>query len=125
MPECPAWLDDDARAKWFATVSELQALDMLAKIDGDALARYCDTWVWWQRTREFLKENGDTYTAKNEDGTIRYMQQYPQVAIAHKLAAELTRLQACFGMTPSSRSEVKPAKKAVDKSPTRFFKDNA
>jgi phage terminase small subunit len=38
------------------------------------------------------------------------VQQFPQVAIAHKLGALLTRLEAEFGLTPSSRSRIQSSK---------------
>lgn len=106
LPEPPDWLDDTARGKWDELLPLLDRMGILARIDGDALARYCDTWSWWRRTRDFLAQSKDTFVIKNEDGTIKYIQQLPQVGIAHKLAGQLGRLAAELGMTPSSRSSI-------------------
>lgn len=106
LPEPPEWLDDTARAKWDELLPLLDRMGILARIDGDALGRYCDTWSWWRRTREFLAQSQDTFVIKDEHGKVKYIQQLPQVAIAHKLAAQLGRLAAELGMTPSSRSSI-------------------
>ena len=50
------------------------------------------------------------FPIKNEDGTIKYLQQFPQVGIANNLAAQLNRLEAEFGLTPSSRSRIRVEK---------------
>ncbi len=106
VPEPPEWLDEAAREKWEELLPLLDRMGILARIDGDALARYCDTWSWWRRTREFLAQSQDTFVIKDDEGKVKYIQQLPQVAIAHKLASQLGRLAAELGMTPSSRSSI-------------------
>ena len=54
------------------------------------------------------------FPIKNEDGTIKYLQQFPQVGIANNLAAQLNRLEAEFGLTPSSRTRIR-IKKGSDR----------
>lgn len=83
---------------------------MLTRIDGNALARYCQYFSRWQKAEQFLKKNGDVYPLKDENGKVKYLQQFPQVAIAHKLGALLTRLEAEFGMTPSARSRIQTSR---------------
>ena len=80
---------------------------VLTKIDANAHARYCRTWSRWRKAEEFIEKNGEMYPLKDESGRIKYMQQWPQVAISHKLALQLTRLEQEFGMTPSARSRIK------------------
>ena len=107
IPTKPAWLVDPVAAlKWDEMCRELDKVGVLTVIDGDALARYCDTWSWWKKTRDFLRENGDVYPLKDENGKAKCLMQFPQVAIAHKLAASLARLEQEFGLTPSSRSGI-------------------
>ena len=50
------------------------------------------------------------FPIKAEDGSIKYLQQFPQVGIANNLAAQLNRLEAEFGLTPSSRSRIRVEK---------------
>ena len=56
---------------------------------------------------QFIEKHGEVYPLKDDKGTLKYLQQFPQVAIAHKLATHLTRLEQEFGMTPSSRSRIR------------------
>lgn len=106
LPSAPAWLDREAKAKWRELVPQLKCMGVLARIDRDALSRYCDTWAWWRRIRLFIDEKGETYLLRDDDGRPRYIQQLPQVAIAHKLATQLTRLEAEFGLTPAARATI-------------------
>ena len=46
------------------------------------------------------------YPLRSDDGKVKCFMQWPQVAIAHKLAQQLTRLEQEFGMTPSARTRV-------------------
>jgi len=105
-PTCPSWLDADAKRAWRQLVPMLRAMNVLTRIDGNALARYCRTWSRWRKAEAFIDEHGEMYPLKDESGRVKYMQQWPQVAISHKLAQQLTRLEQEFGMTPSARSRI-------------------
>ncbi len=105
-PSCPAWLDEDAKAAWKQLVPLLQSMNVLTRIDGNALARYCRLWSRWRKAEAFLDQHGEMYPLKHENGQVKYMQPWPQVAIASKLAQQLTRLEQEFGMTPASRTRI-------------------
>jgi P27 family predicted phage terminase small subunit len=79
---------------------------VLAAVDRNALARYCTLWSRWKAAELFLQKHGSVYTLKGEDGSVRCVQQFPQVAIAHRLALALSRMEAEFGMTPSGRARI-------------------
>jgi P27 family predicted phage terminase small subunit len=106
VPPCPDWLDEDARVVWNEVAPQLDRMGVLGHIDQRTLGRYCDTWGHWYRARDFIKRHGDTYPLKDESGRTKYLQQFPQVAIANKLATQLTRLEQEFGMTPASRTRI-------------------
>lgn len=106
-PRCPNWLSKDARAIWKTLVPQLRDMGVLTRIDGQALTRYCTLWARWKRAEQFIEKHGDVYPFKDDRGNLKYLQQFPQVAIAHKLATHLTRLEQEFGMTPSSRSRIR------------------
>ena len=106
VPRCPDWLDAEAKACWKRIVPQLKAMGVLTLIDADALTNYCDTWSRWKRAVLFLKEKGDVYTIKDDDGKIKYISQLPQVAIARNLLAVLNRYQQEFGLTPAARSRI-------------------
>src|SRR5438128_161686 len=106
VPRCPGWLDDQAKHCWRQLVPELVAMRVLAVVDRNALARYCTLWSRWKAAELFLQKHGSVYTLKGEDGSVRCVQQFPQVAIAHRLALALSRMEAEFGMTPSGRARI-------------------
>ena len=105
-PPCPEWLDEDATQVWNQTVEHLEIMQLLTIVDGNALARYCQTFARWKRAEEFIQKYGETYPLKDEKGQVRCFMPWPQVAISHKLATLLTRLEQEFGLTPSARSRV-------------------
>jgi len=125
IPNCPVWVKGIARRKYKELTKLLNTMGVLTKIDRNALARYCDTWAWWREAREFIKKNGMVYvTYTGGDGNekkIKYIQQFPQVNIANKLAAQLGRLEAEFGLTPSARAGMTINKKDTMNTKTRFF----
>ncbi len=110
-PRCPDWLDKDGKAMWRQLAPLLDAMGVLTRIDANALARYCRLWSRWRKSEAFLDEKGEMYPLRDEKGQVKYFQQWPQVAIAHKLALQLTRLEQELGMTPAARSRIRIEKK--------------
>jgi P27 family predicted phage terminase small subunit len=106
-PGCPKWLDVEAKRVWRRVVPELEFMGVLAKVDRQALARYCQLWSRWKRAEEFLQKYGDTYPLKDEKGTVRCFMPWPQIAIASKLAAALGRLEQELGLTPAARTRIR------------------
>jgi len=98
-------------------------MGVLTRIDGNALSRYCRLWARWRKAEAFIDQRGDMYPLKDESGKVRCFQQWPQVAIAGKLALQLTRLEQEFGMTPSARARIQPAPKTEEsaRGKARFF----
>ncbi len=105
-PRCPDWLDADSKAAWKRLVPQLVGMGVLMRVDQNALARYCRLWSRWRKMEVFIDKHGEAYPLKDEQGKVRCLQQFPQVAIANKLAQQLTRLEQEFGMTPSARTRI-------------------
>ena len=124
-PRCPSWLDTDARAAWRQLAPQLKAMRVLTKIDGHALARYCRFWSRWRRAEAFIEKNGDVYPLKDENGRIKCLMPFPQVAVANKLAQQLTRLEQEFGMTPSARTRIRVERAEEQVDPLQEFLANA
>ena len=98
-------------------------MGVLTRIDSNALARYCRLWSRWRKTELFIEKKGEMYPLRNDDGGVKCFMQWPQVAIANKLAQQLTRLEQEFGMTPSARARLQmPANTGLTGSAKgRFF----
>jgi P27 family predicted phage terminase small subunit len=122
-PQCPQWLDADAKAMWRRLTPLLESMGVLTRIDGNALARYCRLWSRWLKAEAFIEERGEMYPLKDESGQVKYFQQWPQVAIASKLAQQLTRLEQEFGMTPAARTRIQVSSQPKDQisGKSRFF----
>ena len=105
-PRCPTWIDEEAKLAWRQPLPQLDTMRVLTRIDGNALVCYCQLWARWKKAELFVQKHGDTYPLKDESGRIKCLMQFPQVAIANKLAAQLTRLEQEFGMTPSARTRI-------------------
>jgi len=102
----PAWLTGDALAKWSELFPILQAVGLLTRADVGPLARYCDTWAWWRRCRDVIDRDGDTVVVRDDAGNVKWSQQRPEVGIVSKLAQQMHRLEAEFGLTPAARSAI-------------------
>ncbi len=102
-PDCPEWLDDEAKAKWADIIEHLAYLGLLARIDGALIAQYSDAWSRWKLCVLWLREHGVRYeTNKERGGGVMYRLQ-PEVAECRQLTGLMLRLGNEMGMTPASR----------------------
>jgi P27 family predicted phage terminase small subunit len=119
-PPCPDWLDAQAKAYWAEVAPMLSNGNVLRRIDGAALARYCQLLARWRKCEEFIQKHGDTYPIKDKKGQVKAVREFPQVRRASDLSAQICRLEADFGMTPSARSRL-----ISTDPPAPNFKNNA
>ena len=105
-PPCPRWLTPEARKAWKRITTLLRKMGLLTIAEEDALVTYAQTFARWKAAEEFLAKHGDVYPIRDEQGRVKYMQQFPQVAIARNLALLLKSYQQEFGLTPSARSRL-------------------
>jgi P27 family predicted phage terminase small subunit len=105
-PALPDWLDDVAKQCWEQLLPQLEQMGVLTRIDGNAIARYCQGWSDWRKCIAFIGKNGMFYALKDDSGAVKCLQQYPHVGIRNKLAVELSRLEQEFGLTPSARTRI-------------------
>jgi P27 family predicted phage terminase small subunit len=80
---------------------------ILARVDRDALAAYCQCYARWKEAELFLDKHGAVFPIRDENGAVRCMLPFPQVAIARSALQMLQRYQQEFGMTPSARTRVR------------------
>lgn len=114
--ECPEWLQPLAKETWVILVEQLKNLGILGTVDGNTLARYCQTYALWREAQEFIAEHGQTFESKEGPKV------HPMATLAIKYGEQLTRLEAQFGMTPSSRANLaKPKDGGGEKN--KFFGD--
>ena len=115
-PETPAALDEIGAAKWGEMVVELERLGILAKIDGAALAGFCDTYSRWFRNADRLKREGDVI--ETSYGTPV---PHPSIAIVNRSLVLMRSFLIEFGLSPSSRSNVVTPPKKEENNPFADF----
>ncbi len=100
-PECPSWLNDEAKAEWDRLVDKMVELGILTEMDMAAFAGYCQSYARWKEAEEFIEKHGTI--VKTPSG---YWQQIPQVSIAQTNLKVMLKFCSEFGLTPSSRSRM-------------------
>ena len=101
MPECPEWLEEEARAEWDRLAVPMFRLGLLKDLDMAAFAVYCQAYARWKEAEEFISQHGSIVKTKNG-----FWQQVPQVTIAHQNQKVMLQAAAEFGLTPSARSRI-------------------
>jgi len=90
-----------ARREWRYIVEQLQAMDLLAKVDRALLAVYCECVAEYVACVRDVQQNGRYYeTDKGYQG--------PRPALSHsvKMAQLIMQLSARFGFSPSDRAKL-------------------
>jgi len=119
-PPCPKWLDPEAKKMWRKLLPHLELMRVLTVADGNALARYCETWARWKRLILFNRQYGETYQIKRPDGSLACFLPFPQTVLLTRIGQELTRLEQEFGLTPSARSKINLSPIPVRMTPARW-----
>ena len=105
-PHCPEWLSEQARRAWKRLVPQLRAMKVLTLVDADALAAYVHTYTRWRDAEDFLTKHGMVYPIRDDQGRVKCMQQFPQVAIARNLLLVMRGFQQDFGLSPAARARI-------------------
>lgn len=58
VPDCPDWLEDEAKAEWERMSTVLENMGMLTDMDMVAFAGYCQAYARWREAEEFLSQHG-------------------------------------------------------------------
>ena len=101
-PKAPPHLTGkEAKAEWRRITKILADVGVLSKIDGLALALYCDAHAAYVQAKREIEQSGFTVLTHNGSPVQR-----PAVAVMHRCRADMLKLLAEFGMTPASRTKI-------------------
>lgn len=114
IPDCPPELKGDSRKEWDRISPLLLELGLLSKIDRSALSMYCQAWGQWLACQRRINSEG---LRKKVNGQIV---PNPSHSIAIKLADQIRRWLAEFGLTPASRAKLHVNREA-DNDPLEDF----
>ncbi len=133
IPDCPAWLDDEAKAKWHELTVLLDKAGVLSRVDADALLIYCELYARWVKAEGEVRAQGITIdvpiVARNKatgEAVIvgHVIRKNPALLVAEKCESLMRAYITEFGMTPSSRTRVRtePREPDTEDETEKFFR---
>jgi len=106
VPDRPTWLTDEALQVWDQVAPDLLRLGVLTRIDGNALARYCQHFARYLAAEREVSETGTTVEKTSASGEPAGVAENPAVRQAERLSHLMLRFEQEFGLTPSARSGI-------------------
>ena len=100
-PVAPDWLDTEAAMEWSRVTVLLDEIGMLSQTDAAALEAYCVCYGRWKDAERKVVEGGMIVRGA-KDQPIKS----PWLRVAETALADMRKLLAEFGLTPSSRSRL-------------------
>lgn len=97
----PSWLSGEARVVWAREFPKLVRNNMIADVDLNAFARYCQACGRLVVAESYVAKQGEVLISPSG-----FPIQNPYLAVANKASEMAGKLETEFGMTPSSRSRV-------------------
>ena len=116
MPDPPDCLCEVAMVEWHRVAGKLRDAGLLLAIDRAMLAAYCAAFARWQEAEARLV--GAALVIKTKNGNVI---QNPLVGAARRAAADMAKLGAEFGMSPSARRAVHMSPPPAPDPAARFF----
>jgi len=116
-PPCPSFIQGAAREHWAEVAPELEAMGVLARIDGPMLAAYCEAFAQWRKATDGLARLGDIIKYPNGTAALS-----PYFGVQKRALGIMLRLATEFGMTPSSRSRLHVERPAAENPLQEFMK---
>jgi P27 family predicted phage terminase small subunit len=103
IPDCPDYLDDEARDEWQRTGEVLRDMGLLSLADRTALAAYCTAYSRWVQAEAAVKKYGTIVKSPDKGFPMKS----PYLTIADQAMESMRKFMVEFGLTPSSRSRIK------------------
>ncbi len=98
----PDLLDEEAQAEWQRIVPELEAMQILCRVDRAALASYCMAWSRWKRAEAQVKKYGEIVKSPEKGFPMKS----PYLTIVDQALETMRKFLVEFGMTPASRTRI-------------------
>ncbi|MBI1915325.1 MAG: phage terminase small subunit P27 family [Planctomycetes bacterium] len=117
IPDCPAFLDDEARAEWFRTAEVLREMNLLSLADRSALAAYCTAYSRWVHAEDQVKKFGTIVKSPDKGFPMKS----PYLTVADQALETMRKFMVEFGLTPSSRSRIRMKPELVGRSELDLF----
>lgn len=102
IPPCPSHLNAEGKREWKRIVKKLRDCGLFTYVDKAMLATYCQAWGRWVEAEKEVNKHGAI--VKTVNGNLI---QNPYLSVANRAMKQLQTLAREFGMSPSSRSNIK------------------
>lgn len=103
-PEKPPGLSTSATEIWDDVVSELTALKVIARVDKNQIAAYCNIVARTRDMQDFIDKNGYTYITRGKSGEMERIR--PQVKILETCEKQIRAFAQEWGMSAASRARL-------------------
>lgn len=103
IPECPDWLDTEAKAEWFRTAQVLKDMQLLSLADRTALAAYCTAYSRWVEAELQVRKYGTVVKSPVKGFPMKS----PYLTVADQAMEAMRKFMTEFGLTPSARSRIR------------------
>ena len=105
----PRWagLKGEAEKCWKRLAPQLIETRVLTEDDITALVALCRRWAEWDRLRQAVERDGETYWAEGTHGGGAQLKPNPAVNMRDNAFKDVMRALTEFGLTPSSRARVR------------------
>jgi len=113
----------EALAEWKRLAPLLSESGVMAEVDRDILARYCEMAALYRRAMKVVSKRGESVKVKSKKGNA-YERDRPELVRAMKLSEHMVKLGARLGLSPGDRSTLKVPEPARPEAggKARFFK---
>ena len=109
--EPPDWLTGEGAIRWRKDLRLLQSTGIITELDYNAFGRLCDLHAKYLQIRQQLEDQDMIISGINSKGQP-YQIVNPLFYLMTSIIKELTKLEMLFGMTPSSRANIKVTSQA-------------
>lgn len=112
-PPRPDWLDEEALKQWDELIPDLLTLGLISRLDGQAIAQYCEAAVEYRKFTRMIQELNNKL-ANGCGGDVQvYKSGAADLSIWRKLRNDAQRRAdeagRQFGFTPLARRALRPA----------------
>lgn len=97
--------DDVALSKFEELARELKEVDVIANVDTDLLAIYCDSWSKYVKATKLLAMQSMVDEQENKLGAITKVQN-PYIKIQQSYSQQMIKLASLFGLSPADRTRI-------------------
>lgn len=113
LPTPPSWMNTPAKKEWKKLVPILHKAGVLTQVDTGTLAAYCQAFGEFVEATKIVKARG--YTTVTDKGNVI---QRPEVGVANTAMKLMVSIAREFGLTPSSRNNIRVEE--IEDSPNPF-----